>query len=360
MATALSVSSTKQSGDVAIGEPVDYTITVTGYTAGDKVNIYIRLTAAAHTVYLSKLAVSLTGASLTGTFGTTWSLKTSETVGDYQVYVELVSNTAINTGTGCTFTCKLMTAWMLKNVYMAGVPFKDYDGVALNDAIAEMAIETAVAELEYDTKIYMYPKVVKSTDSGTYDVLINRVDYMNKDWRSGVGILTLPHYYVQSVTSITGWLADDEVLELPAEWMVVKKKRGLIRIVPTTALHARILGTIGLAIVLGTIAQETIPGFWDVEYIAGWDEAVDPFPRDLLRMLGLKTAIITLPIVANALRRGVASSSLSADGLSESISTPISGTTHLFSGISQAFTDDYKSMLLRFINRTRGPLTASI
>ena len=78
-------------------------------------------------------------------------------------------------------------------------------------------------------------------------------------------------------------------------------------------------------------------------------------PSDLVAVVGKLSAIGVLTILGNMLNgMGVTSSSLSIDGLSQSISTPRSATTHLFSGVVKQYTEEVVSTLKRIAKKYQG------
>jgi len=354
MTTALAIDSTKKNENIAIGEPVDYTITATDYVAGDQVSLQLRKVSD-NSAVITK-TVTLSGASTSGNLSGTWILKTSQTVGNYYLYCELSTDSTINTGSACITTCVLLTPWMLTNVYMAGIPFEDFQHNTLSDAVAETCVETAIGQLEEDTKIFWYIKtVIADPEPGdTYDYEIDKLTYVKRDMR-GLGIITFPHFMVQSVTELKGYLASVEAIDIPVSWLEINKKRGTVHIIPSTATSATITGTIGTSLLIGNVVENLIPAFWKPKYTAGWDESAQNFEKGHLQALGIRATLNATPILSDAIKPGVSSTSLSMDGLSESEGTTASAIYALLSAREKTYKDQYNAWLRKFIRRYRGP-----
>ena len=69
-----------------------------------------------------------------------------------------------------------------------------------------------------------------------------------------------------------------------------------------------------------------IPDYWRIQYITGWD--IDQMPMDLINVVGMVASFGPLGIAGDLIlgSAGIASQSLSIDGLSQSISTTASAT----------------------------------
>ncbi len=89
-----------------------------------------------------------------------------------------------------------------------------------------------------------------------------------------------------------------------------------------------------------------IPDYWNCQYATGYD--YNNSPAVLVNIVGKLTTIGVLTILGNMLNgMGVTSSSLSIDGLSQSISTPRSSNSHLFSAVTNQYTKEVVDTLKR-------------
>ena len=82
----------------------------------------------------------------------------------------------------------------------------------------------------------------------------------------------------------------------------------------------------GITSQVGMQRFDNIPDYWRIQYITGWD--IDNLPMDLLNIVGMLASIPALDVAGDLIlgTAGIASQSLSIDGLSQSISTSISAT----------------------------------
>jgi hypothetical protein len=96
-----------------------------------------------------------------------------------------------------------------------------------------------------------------------------------------------------------------------------------------------------------------IPSYWDVQYSTGYD--YNNSPTVLTNIVGKLATIGILTILGNMLNgMGVTSSSLSIDGLSQSISTPRSSQSHLFSAVVTQYTKEVVETLKRVKMKYQG------
>lgn len=357
--SALTITSSKELGEIAIGEPIDYSITITGTIgAGEKIAVSIRNSDDDSEAYSTRFTHPA-ASPVTGTISKTWGLKTSRGrllftgVADGSYYLHVETEDTLIEGDSETFDIVLLTPWMLKNVYMAGLPFVDKTGVALDDALITTMVELAIGDIEEDTQIFFYPKTVRTEPSadeiGTYDLAKDRLTYIWRDMRL-IPFLNLPSYMVQSIEWLRGYQGN-LVIDIPSSWLKLSVKRGTVQIVANTTALMGYVGTSGWFIFLGALTAD-IANFWDVKYTAGWDESKEDFPRNFLYLIGIGTSLKIAPILSDALKRGISSESLSMDGVSESQS--VSGKI-LLEGRIERYTTEYQDHIKRIKNKYRGP-----
>lgn len=102
------------------------------------------------------------------------------------------------------------------------------------------------------------------------------------------------------------------VFSIPAQWIKVDKKYGHVRFIPTNSAFIPSIG----GLMVGALGMNSAPQFIEVRYTAGLKNAASDYP-DLIDLV-LRMALLRM--VHNALLP--ASTSISADGLSQSISAP--------------------------------------
>jgi len=372
--TSIVLTSSKEDHDeIAIGETIDYHVDMAGnFVPNDRVVIEVRRNED-YSVEMSKtIRPYLTGSGYDGEFVNTWNMKTSQGLelcdnisdGGYHLYSEYVQNPTVNDGP-LRFRVVLITPWLLENFWLAGVDFKKFDNTALPSAVAMGCVIQAIGKVEEDLKIFFYPKVVRTQPEATevrgvdYDVEADRITYIRKDHK-GIGFISLPHYWITDVEFLKGYLANEAVFELPSQWIQVVKKRGSIQVIATSATHARLLGTLGISIVMGQWVEDNIPKFWDTKYTCGWNECNENFPKTWLSLIGYQAVLFAAPIISDALRPGIASMSLSMDGVSESEGTTASAIYSLLSARVEKYEKNYNKLLKSLIAKYRGyPFTVA-
>lgn len=161
-----------------------------------------------------------------------------------------------------------------------------------------------------------------------------RVDYTYNDWRSWS--YTALSCMVKHVYSFRGYLADNQQVNYPIDWMSIRRmsdERQLSRslnIVATGSNTAGIPGNaiaIGMVPFMGAIGIQSIPNYWQINYLTGFKT----IPGELLELLGKLAAIPILNEIQDVIfTPGVASKSISYDGLSETVSTTRAGEYGIF------------------------------
>jgi hypothetical protein len=357
--SSLDITSSLENSKTAIGQKIDYTLALVGNFSNDRVTVQIRKS---HDDAVEiQQTINITASGYNGSIVNTFDLKTSRglelcsgvTDGSYYLYA-FDTNVPATASASETFEVVLLTSWMLKNVYMAGISFIDFYGAPLEDSVAEMAAELAIGQVEEDLKIFWYPTIVETTpEQSDAERVIPRLTYIRKDVR-GIAFIRLPHYHVNNIEYLYGYFANQKSIEIPSEWLQYNSKRGYINIVAASTTNMKLLGAVGTSIVLGSVPESEIPHFWATRYEAGWNECNQAFPKTWLYLLGLKATLNAAPILADALRPGVASLSLSMDGVSESENTTASAIYSLLSSRVERYQKEYDSLIKRTILKYRG------
>lgn len=102
------------------------------------------------------------------------------------------------------------------------------------------------------------------------------------------------------------------VFSVPSQWIKVDKKCGHVRYIPTSNAFTTPMG----GMMVGAMGMQSAPQFIEVRYTAGLMDAVNDYP-DLLDVINrmVMQRLMSDAVVA-------ASTSISADGLSQSSSAP--------------------------------------
>jgi hypothetical protein len=233
----------------------------------------------------------------------------------------------------------------LKSKYFFGIPIVTPDGSLMPDEDIEYYIRAAQTELETTLDIKLRKQVVTETK----DFLMEHY----KNW--GYIKATYP---VSCINSITGFIGTTRQVEYPEEWFTIRKTNDdivhrSINIVPTnngSAINQSVVYS-GIYPQLGYYGSRTIPSYWNLKYVSGFDE----IPSDLIRVMGMMAAIPIYDLLGNlVLRAGIASQSIGLDGLSESIGTTQSAENHAFSATVKTYQNQIKLIMPELKKRYTG------
>lgn len=134
-------------------------------------------------------------------------------------------------------------------------------------------------------------------------------DYLGNHW-GAIALRQKPAIAVRSVRFVYP-STFQTLMEIPADWLRLDRKAGLLQFVPTSSLS--LAGVGGIMMTVASQAR-TLPFVVHVEYTAGLQESSGLFP--ILRDVTMKRAMVVLLEDAFLPQSG----SISADGLSQSVS----------------------------------------
>ena len=137
--------------------------------------------------------------------------------------------------------------------------------------------------------------------------------------------MPLTYRPVRVVTGIKFKFAEELILDVPASWVrVTNQAGGLVQVVPSARESAQ-LASFALALRVFDTGYATIPGWYEITYDHGWD--TDELPGNVRALWGKKAAMAALHTAGDLIvGAGIASKSVSLDGLSTSVNTTSSAT----------------------------------
>jgi len=227
------------------------------------------------------------------------------------------NNEGIRDNTGLTIRVEpLITVEKLKQTYLFGiVPILDDQGNELSDDVFQTYINNAVSALEHDLDIYITPK------SG----IVEYKDYYMNDYFEW-GYIQLNNIPVISIEKLEmsymkDDLGNDEVVqEIPYAWIRLKAHDGIIRLIPNNKFPANLQVDSRGNFFPELLRSNFVPNLWKVTYTAGFKDGMIPIA--LNQAIGLIASIQALILGGNLIAgAGIASQSISIDGLSSSINT---------------------------------------
>lgn len=215
---------------------------------------------------------------------------------------------------------ELPTPDTIINDYLFGIPLVDEDGNKLGARIVENWIERSIAWLETELLICIKPTAISETH-----------DYYLDEYQQFCYV-QLYQYPVISVESFRASYAGQDIMTFPNEWIRVYHSTGQLQLVPTTGSLSQVLLGQGSGVLLPllTARLSSMPHLFNVDYTAGFAEG--KVPADICDIIAMKTCIGVLNILGDILLgAGIASQSISIDGLSESITTTQSAENSAYS-----------------------------
>lgn len=193
----------------------------------------------------------------------------------------------------------------------------------VNDNYLWAKIKAAEADAQRELHVYLTPTVLFPNDPTQAEI----------DALAGASWAVDPGYdYTEDLVQPGGWtfvplrqrpvISIDSikfvypsvgtVFSVPSEWIKVDKKYGHVRFIPTNNMF---MGSLG-GMMVGAMGLREVPQFIEIRYTAGLKDAVNDYPD----LIDLVQSMAALRMMQDAMLE--ASTSISADGLSQSRSAP--------------------------------------
>lgn len=230
---------------------------------------------------------------------------------------------------------KIPSARQLKSDYLFGISLKDEDGNEYPTANIENWIEKSVSWLETQLQISIQPTTI--TDE--------HHDY-NIDEYMAYCYIQLYQFPVVSVESINASYAGQDIMDYPTDWINIYKESGQLQLVPTTGSLGQVLlgQSSGMMLPMLNNRMSNMPHLFKVSYTAGF--GANSIPANIVDLVSMKACIGILNIMGDILLgAGIATQSVSIDGLSESIGTTQSAENSAYSARIRQYEREIKAQL---------------
>jgi hypothetical protein len=200
--------------------------------------------------------------------------------------------------------------------YLFGVDLTDDAGTPFPDSLYEWYIKSAVSWLEHKLDLPLRPKTIEQECH----------DYMWEDFSKFIYLhcKESPVLSVQEIRMVLPGETEGRVIE--ESWIHLRKDSGVIHLVPGSGnISTILLGGKGPWLSFLRAGARFVPDVFHINYTAGFEPGTVPaIIRDVVGKLAAFGPLnIAGDLIAGA---GIASQSLSIDGLSQSISTTSSAT----------------------------------
>ncbi len=209
----------------------------------------------------------------------------------------------------------ILTVPELKNRYFFGVDLTDDEGNELSEATFTHYILTAIRWFEHQLDIPILPTAFCEFH-----------DFYREDYHA-FNMIRLDNYPVITVDEYrVEYPSGQTVIVFPPEWTRLNKPEGHLQIVPTAGTLSEILvgqGGSFLPAIYNGLAY--LPQLFEISYTAGFENG--KVPRNIVDLIGKFASLGPFDIFGDlVVGAGIATLSLSMDGLSQSIGSTSSAT----------------------------------
>lgn len=238
----------------------------------------------------------------------------------------------------------------LLNLYLYGVNITAKDGTEFSTDTVRYYIVQAQKEIENYLNIKLNRQLYEET-----------LGYYHRDYYNKFPFFQTK-YPVNRAFTLIGLLGRAEQIIYPREWLKVKVDSDgdypkQFSLVPTgsgtgTTGNADVILT-GIMRDIGLRSYGQIPDYWNFQYETGY--GFDNIPHDIMNLVGKLASIGIFNIAGDLiLGAGIASFSLSIDGLSQSTSTTSSATNSGYGARIVQYQKEIKDTLNRIKLKYRG------
>lgn len=203
-----------------------------------------------------------------------------------------------------------------KEQFLWGLPLcNPTTGQALSDDVIKFKLLAAQKFLEHTLGIKLFKQTI-----------VERKDYVREEWYQWGFVKT--SYPILQPVSLTGNLNGQTQLTYPPQWLSTKQsndeyKNSNLYVVPNGVGNTTVeFLAVNYSSFFSFYGARIIPNYWEITYKTGFDN----IPYDLISIVGKIAAVELLPIIEMSIGGmggamfGMASQSISLDGLSQSVS----------------------------------------
>ena len=227
----------------------------------------------------------------------------------------------------------------LKELYLYGIHPLSRDGSDIPTYVWEQKIRAAQLQIERLLSIKLIKQLITET-----------LTYYRDDYLNNLPILStsLP---VNKTVRLLGLLNNTEQVKYPPEWLntyqgpdeIAYRRISLVPSGSAVGTSSNVL-LIGVMAQLGIRSLNLVPNYWTTQYLSGFTPG--NLPADIIDVIGKLAAISMLAIYGDlVLPPGLSGTSLSIDGLSQSLNTAIGSQGGAFSGRIKTYLQDIVTTL---------------
>jgi hypothetical protein len=238
-------------------------------------------------------------------------------------------------------------------IYLFGIDFKDEFGNSYSQDAKEYHILNAQESLEDMLGIKLKRQVIQE-----------KFDYNHVDFRNWAYLRTT--YPVECAMALDGFVGGSRQISYPQSWLSTRQTNDKdigyfrkINIVPggSSVVDFTQQAAYSSQLPIWGYGNGTIPNYFTVSYVTGMTQV----PRDIFDAVGKLAAIDAMNVLGDiAIGAGIASQSLSIDGLSQSVNTTQSAENNALSARVRQYAKEMEKGLPALRDRYMGYLIGGV
>jgi hypothetical protein len=210
----------------------------------------------------------------------------------------------------------VLTIEQLKAIYLYGVDLTEDHGLPYPDELYAHYIRAAISQVEFELDMKLLPT----------KIVAERHDFYRRDYESFV-YGRVKYYPAISIDKVAlRYPNGATVIEFPPEWINADLEAGQFQVYPANGVYTNAFISAGggyLPLIYG--GANFLPGLIQVDYVAGFP--LGRIPPTLVELVGMHSSFGPFNTAGDLIAgAGIATKSLSIDGLSESVGTTSSAT----------------------------------
>jgi hypothetical protein len=223
----------------------------------------------------------------------------------------------------------LPTPAYLREKQMFGVPMLDGDGRLFKDTAVQKALDAAARRVEAECDIVLGERYFSSLpDAVAPDGLTVTpeagYDYDPYRISANYSFMRLRHRPVKRFDALELWLGKMSMVKIPSSYFTLHPASGDVQLV-ANAIQSLSINGLSFPLLAGRPSGQAVPHLWHASYLAGQEVTADIF--EVVSWIATQQLLIT---ISDSVIAGIASQSVSIDGISESISTTSSATNSTY------------------------------
>lgn len=215
---------------------------------------------------------------------------------------------------------QLLSASDIRKNFLWGINLEKY-GNSMSDDVLDYHIQAAITQFENFLQLKFTKQVIQE-----------QKDFDADAWAAWGYIKT--SYPVVCPVSLFGFLGTVQQVNYPDTWLSSKhtndgKYERMLHLVPNTnSTQSELVTYTGILPNINYFSSQQIPNYWQVTYVTGFDV----LPYDLANAIGKLATINILTAAQDGLlfAPGIASTSISLDGLSQNLSSFANASSGVF------------------------------